>query len=174
MQALLLQCSTKGLPECFGEVESGDRTENTVDAFIDVHWKSERNTYIDAVLALNYETLNKITKNGIFPHWTTQAIDAVTKANLPLEDKRRRTAWLFRDAQQLARAPQSTDVLNGLIGWMPREDWSPIIKANQDNPWMLESLHDEADRQGKHTLACRFLTALKRTYGKVTKNQEAM
>ncbi len=172
MQELLSQCGLQGLWKCFGETEVNDHRENTLNAFIDQHWASERNSYIEAVLALHDEALKISTKTGIFPHWTSQAIDAVSKADLPLEDKRRRTAWLFRHSPKVVLSQLSIDTLYALIGWLPGEDWIPIIKANRENSWLLHDLYTQAERQGKHVLACRFLATLKRTCPRVAENSE--
>ncbi|HWR77157.1 MAG TPA: hypothetical protein VN283_08110 [Thiobacillus sp.] len=170
MQAFLRQCGMAAKADAQGCFPPGGDLGESHYSFIDTHWASERKAYIDAVLALDYEALRKAQKTGIFPHWTAQAMDAVTKANIPVAGKRRRTAWLFRDAALLADSLQtffSYDVLSGLVAWLPREDWQPVIKALQGNDSMLNHLRGEAERQGKPALACRFATALGRACGKV-------
>ena len=84
---------------------------------------------------------------------------------MPIEDKRQRTAWLFRDPALLAQALQSSsscEMQTGLVAWLPREDWPPVIKALHGNGSMLDNLRAEAERQGKSALACSFAIALER------------
>jgi len=166
MQAFLQQCRPSDGWNCFGIDPTEHYSDYLLENFVDTQWATERKAYLDAVLALDYEALRTMQKTGIFPHWTTQAINAVTQANLPVEDKRRRIAWLFRDATLLKRALLgggfSSEVQSGLVTWLPREDWLPLIKALKDRNGNLESLRSEADRQGKKLLSCRFSTALQR------------
>ncbi len=169
MQAFLQQC---GMPaddshDCFHP--TGDVTEPNI-SFIDQHWASDRKAYLDAVLSLDYAVLRSEQKFGIFPEWLAQAIDAVSKANMPVEDKRKRTAWLFRDPALLAQAMQTSasyEMQTGLVAWLPREDWRPVIKALQGKDLILDSLRTQAEGQGKPALACTLANALGRVCSKV-------
>ena len=170
MQAFLRQC---GMPvdgemhDCFPPV--GEVADPNV-SFIDQHWASERKAYLDAVMSLDYAVLRSEQKSGIFPQWIVQAIDAVSKANMPIEDKRKRTAWLFRDPALLAQAMQpysSYEMQTGLVAWLPPEDWRPVIKALHGNDSMLDILRAEAERQDKPALACSFTIALGRACSKL-------
>lgn len=160
MQGLLTQCITTGLAECFPVEILSAQLEDSHYTFIDQNWATERQTYIENVLALNYKQLEKINQQGIFPHWVSAAIRAVSSSDLSIQEKRRRTAWLFRDKKQLARSALSTDVLNTLITWLPEEDWKPILRAIDEQSWLLDSLRREAEHQGKKSLACHFAKAL--------------
>ena len=169
MQAFLRQCGmpADGETHCF---PPADEVANPNFNFVNEHWASERKAYMDAVLSLNYAALRSAQKAGIFPQWVAQAVDAVSKGNMPAVDKRQRTAWLFRDPALLAEAMQTSssyEVQIGLIVWLPREDWRPVIKALHGNDSMLDSLRAEAERQGKSALACTFATALGRACPKV-------
>ena len=175
MQAFLRQC---GMPadaktqDCF--LSANDEADPNFN-FIDKHWASDRKAYIDAVLSLDYAALRSAQKAVLFPQWVAQAIDAVSKANMPVVDKRQRTAWLFRDPTLLAEAMQAYsgyETLTGLVAWLPREDWLPVIKALQGNNPMLDHLHGEAARQGKQALACRFATVLGRACRKVQREAD--
>lgn len=168
MQAFLRQCGKATAADsqnCFPPGDDASESSFSFSSFVDTQWASERKAYLDAVLALDYDALRTAKKTGIFPHWTAQAIDTVTKADMPVADKRRRTAWLFRDAGLLANALQtdtSYEALTGLVAWLPREDWQPVIKALKGHDSMLNILRGEAEQQNKHALACRFATALGR------------
>ena len=169
MQAFLRQCGmpADGETHCF---PPADEVADPNFNFVNEHWASERKAYMDAVLSLNYAALRSAQKAGIFPQWVAQAVDAVSKANMPAVDKRQRTAWLFRDPALLAEAMQTSssyEMQIGLIAWLPREDWRPVIKALHGNDSMLDSLRAEAERQGKSALACTFATALGRVCPKV-------
>ena len=169
MQAFLHQC---GMPvddpyDCFPS--EGEATEPNL-SFIDQHWASDRKSYLDAVLSLDYAVLRSQQKSGIFSEWLAQAINLVSKANMPIEDKRKRTAWLFRDPALLAQAMQSYtshETLIGLVAWLPREDWRPVINAFHGNGYMLDFLRAEAESQSSPALACSFATALGRACHKV-------
>lgn len=166
MQAFLRQCgkpTEADSQNCFPPGGDAGESSFNFSSFVDTQWASERKAYLDAVLALDYDALRTAKKTGIFPHWTAQAIDTVTKADMPVADKRRRTARLFRDAVLLANALQtdtSYETLTGLVAWLPREDWQPVIKALKGNDSMLNILRGESEQQNKHALACRFATAL--------------
>lgn len=160
MQALLTQCIETSLAECFPSQILSDQTENSHYIFLDQNWAAERQTYLENVLALNYKRLDKINQQGIFPHWISAAINAVSSSDLSIQEKRRRTAWLFRDKGRLARSALSNDVLSTLIAWLPEEDWKPILRAINGQNWLLDSLRREAEQQGKKSLACHFAKAL--------------
>lgn len=167
MQAFLRQCKPSTFTECFAgpPVPAADAAPRSYPGspglgyFADRHWDAERRAFIDAVLAFDQEQLRNLKAAGIFGHWVTDAIRAVSAAKLPLEQKRRRTAWLFRDPVLLARALER-EMLLGLIDWLPREDWGPLIKAGAGAKWQLDELRRAALKQDKLALACRFSVAL--------------
>lgn len=168
MQAFLQQCGPQlaACPEL--DLNSESAPPATGPAFEDRHWAAERQAYLGAVLALDAAALRTQAQAGIFPGWTFAAIEAVTKADLPLAEKRRRTAWLFRDAGHLGRALANEGraaLFDGLLAWLPAQDWGPLIKAYKGQPDVLERLRDSAAQQGKTQLACRLSTALGQACG---------
>jgi hypothetical protein len=165
VQAFLWQCGP-GLTHCAKLQEAAEVAPPSPASFADTHWKAERKAYLDAVLALDHAALRAMHQAGVPSHWIGAAIDMVSKAEMTVAEKRRRTAWLFRDGPQLARAVQTEDgsnTLSQLLPWLPAEDWGPVLKALKGRRWALESLRDKADERGDTRLSCRFSTALERS-----------
>jgi len=145
----------------------------TRDEFVDTTFAAQRLAYLDAVIKLDKARLVTIEQQGVLAHWTLAAIEAVSKADLPLPEKRRRTAWLFRDATRLRAALSLSNyeavdpIVLGLATWLPREDWPPVLAAlksaadtDAGDPLMhLKMLADRAKDKGDAVLACRFLRA---------------
>jgi hypothetical protein len=170
MQALLSQCQGKELLECLGysspEPDAGNQRAypeqySGLAAFADAYWDTERKTFIKAILDFEPQVLSAMKAAGIFPHWVTDALSAVSVSSLSLPEKRRRVAWLFRD-RTLLRAALEYQMLIGLVDWLPPEDWGPIIQQGQEH---LRSLQYSAEGKGRAKLACRFATALKQPCG---------
>ena len=181
MQALLSQCQVNGyaLLECLGDSQAAEDTADNriypeqahgIGVFADKYWNAERQAFIDAVLEFKPEVLSAMKAEGVFPHWVTDALSAVSASSLSLAEKRRRTAWLFRD-RPLLRSALELYMLDGLVDWLPREDWGPIIQEGSED--MLSSLRYTAEQKGKTSLACRFATALKRPCQRKEEGDEA-
>lgn len=120
--------------------------------FVDVLGAEKNKAYQAAVLALDKPTLKALQADGVLGLWTGEAIQRVGASNLSLEEKRKRTAWLFFDHAQLERA-LSDEVVASLLPWLPREDWKPVLKAlaqRGTSPATLESL----TKKGFTRLAC--------------------
>ncbi|MGE5385063.1 MAG: ankyrin repeat domain-containing protein [Betaproteobacteria bacterium] len=170
MQAILALCQSKDISECFSDSHSVSAADQRsypdqgagLATFADMHWNSERKAFVKAVLDFKLESLAAMKAEGVFPHWITDALSAVSKSSLSLDEKRRRAAWLFRD-HALLRVALTTQMLDGLVEWLPREDWGVIIK---EGPEHLNSLLYSAKTKGKKDLACRFSTALKQPCGR--------
>lgn len=107
-----------------------DAFTGTLDpqTFIDVLGAEKNKAYQAAVLTLDKPALKALQANGVLGLWTGEAIKRVGASNLSLEEKRKRTAWIFFDHVQLERA-LSDDVVASLLPWLPREDWKPVLKA---------------------------------------------
>ena len=164
------------------KAEEGKRPESTVtkcdpyqgcslQGFIDTYKAAEHKAYIDAVLALDKPKLKSLEAEGIAPHWTWEAIQSVTESLLPLAEKRKRTAWIFRNHKLLTAAMHS-DTLEKLIDWLPREDWWPVLEAARGNSYLFERLRKVAKNQGKHLLACDFDNARGRICGESISDAE--
>gem|GEM_PF-1282802 len=168
-QAFLLQCDPEKIEECLGiksnEYLYGKERENflhenpyssqTPIELINNYKTQEHEAYLAAILELNKPKLEALQAHGIPPQWTEEALQAVNKSALPLADKRQRTAWIFRDHEQLASALR-TDIVENFIDWLPREDWRPVLKALKGNAYLLSNLAEKARTKGLDDLACDF------------------
>jgi hypothetical protein len=170
MQALLNQCKGEELLACLGDHAPVEAPVNRriypewgrgMGQFADRHWNAERQAFVSATLDFKPNALRAMKAEGVFPHWVRDALSAVSASQLSLAEKRRRAAWLFEDRSLLGAALES-QMLDGLVDWLPREDWEPIIDLG---PEYLSSLQYTADKKGKAELACRFSTALKQLCG---------
>lgn len=168
-QAFLLQCDPEKIEECLG-IKSNEylyekERENflhenpyssqTPIELINNYKTQEHEAYLAAILELNKPKLEALQAHGIPPQWTAEALQAVNKSALPLADKRQRTAWIFRDHEQLASALRS-DIVEDFIDWLPREDWRPVLKALKGNAYLLSNLAEKARTKGLDDLACDF------------------
>jgi hypothetical protein len=143
------------------ECQSADGWALSLRDFLDRHWGAERQRYLDAVLALDSTALIELRRQPTPPHWTRDAILAVSTAPLPLADKRARTAWLFREAH-LAQAVDY-DSARALRPWLPAEDWTPVLRALDGKTELLQMLYDDVEQEGGNAaLSCRLAKALKR------------
>ena len=181
MWALMLQCDLLDVAKCLGvgdyPMEGNAPTWDAPherDYFIDHFYGEQRKAYLDAVLTLDMPRLKQLEQDGVPPNWTLDAIEMVSKSDLSVPDKRRRTAWLFRDAEGLRAAlspsnvkgTEATDtIVLGLGAWLPREDWRPLLAALKvdadqgDAFWHVKDLARKAQEQGNPALACRLFHA---------------
>jgi hypothetical protein len=112
MQALLSQCKGEHLLACLGDHAPVEDSVNqrvypeggrAMGHFADMHWNVERKAFVNAVLDFKPKVLRAMKAEGVFPHWVTEALSAVSASQLSLAEKRRRAAWLFRDRALLGR-----------------------------------------------------------------------
>jgi hypothetical protein len=128
------------------------RRGGSVEMFVDAHRSAERAAYLKAVQDLDKPVLKAMEAGGVPSWWTREALRAVsTSATLQLAEKRQRMAWLFKNHKQLAQA-LSSDIADGMVAWLPREDWWPILKVWPGVSWLVGT----ARAQGKEALACDF------------------
>lgn len=90
--------------------------------FADMHWNVERKAFVNAFLDFKPEVLRAMQAEGVFPHWVTEALSAVSASKLSLAEKRRSAAWVLRDRALLGAALES-QMLASLVHWLPSEDW---------------------------------------------------
>ena len=134
-----------------------------VDLFIKTYWSQERQAFLQALLKLDFTQLKAFREQGIPGEWVWAALEAVTAADLPIAVKRQCTAWLFRNPMALSAALKndvgSEQQLRGLVAWLPSEDWGPMLAALDEGSYLLSVLQEEAEKQHKKRLACRFAKA---------------
>lgn len=121
--------------------------------------KVQHETYLKAVLDLNVPVLNQLMQEGVPGQWTAEAIIAISKSDMGLVEKRKRTAYIFHDHTQLARALATYNykLFKALISWLPREDWWPIYSVVPPQASESDLLHyaiEVATEQGKKDLVC--------------------
>lgn len=121
--------------------------------FINTFRAAQYNEYQSAILSLDKPKLKAIQQNGIPGDWTAEAIKRVGASRLPLEDKRKRTAWIFYDHAQLARS-LNNEIMIGLLDWLPREDWGPILKLIAKRRDNVADVREAAQAKGLDRLAC--------------------
>jgi hypothetical protein len=92
-----------------------------------------RAAYKAAVAARDRAQLRQLREDGIPAWWTAAEIEDLAKADFPLEEKRRRIALLFADADHLTEA-LSTTSLESLATWLPRQDWAPFLRIIAKKP----------------------------------------
>lgn len=121
---------------------------------------AEHLAYLAAIAELDKPKLRVLQAQGIPPQWTAEALQALNKSTLSLANKRQRTAWIFRDHKQLTALFNSTDSIGipeGLVDWLPREDWRPLLQVleelNRDDIF-LRMLAYKARAKGLNNLAC--------------------
>ncbi|HEX8963754.1 MAG TPA: hypothetical protein VF801_12195, partial [Rhodocyclaceae bacterium] len=121
--------------------------------FIRAFWSGRHDEYQAAILALDKPRLKALQEGGIPGDWTADALRRVGASKLPLAEKRKRIAWIFYDHRQLARALDS-DMLEGLLGWLPREDWGPLLAVLSEQGINVRRLRQLAEEKGLSRLAC--------------------
>lgn len=108
----------------------------SVRELVDAIGAERRAAYEAALVAHDNAQLRALLATGIPPWWTAAEIQALGKADLPLDEKRRRIALLFADPVQLSRAlgDEEASVTSTLGPWLPREDWAPILRLVRKSP----------------------------------------
>jgi hypothetical protein len=163
-EALLEQCDAlerdlqcKGIPALADQTPAADAfAPLPLAEFIKTHRKDQYDAYLAAVLALDRPRFRQFAARGVPGDWTADAIQKVSVSALPLIDKRRRTAMLFADRIQLGRSLRS-DVLEGLVDWLPYEDWRPVLDAlskRPDDGYVRTYLRERVAAKGLQALAC--------------------
>ncbi|HEX8988265.1 MAG TPA: hypothetical protein VF816_09910 [Rhodocyclaceae bacterium] len=121
--------------------------------FLKTYWAVRYDEYQAAILALDKPRLKTLQQGGIPGDWTADAIRRVGASTLPLAEKRKRIAWIFYDRRQLARALDS-DMTEGLLDWLPREDWGPLLAVLSEQGINVRRLRQLAEEKGLSRLAC--------------------
>jgi hypothetical protein len=130
-----------------------------VATFIDEYWRDEKASFEAALLAYDTSALSTQRARGLPVIWISEGIRTVSSdTTSSLIERRRRTAWLFRDTR-LADVVVA-DVAVGLLPWLPAEDWTPIVRAHADDTTMLRFIHRMARREGRDDVACRVAKVL--------------
>ena len=98
---------------------------------------ADRRTALRAALAEHdHARMRQLLDDGVPAWWTAAEINDLAKADLPLEEKRRRAALLFADAAQLGAAFDSDryQMPDSLAPWLPRQDWQPVLRLVAKTP----------------------------------------
>ena len=103
---------------------------------VDVLGAERRATYRAALAVHDHAQLQRLSASGIPAWWTAAEIQALAKADLPPDEKRRRIALLFAEPDQLAKALRvgGYEVASTLGPWLPRQDWGPILRLVRKDP----------------------------------------
>lgn len=161
VQAYYAHCAAARSQEPPAECQPADGWSMSLRDFVDRHWGAERQRYLDAVLALDPAALPELRNQPTPPHWTRDAIIAVSNLSLPLAGKRARTTWLFR-TPHLVQAIDY-DSARALRAWLPAEDWTPVLRALDGRTELPQMLYDETRQDGSSAaLSCRLARALRR------------
>lgn len=119
---------------------------------------ARRAAYADALAARDRRRLASLTAAGIPTRWTATEIEALERASLSLEEKRRRIALLFANPDRLAAVFDESHraLLPSLRSWLPDSDWAPILRLIAAHPaaWMRRMGY-QSPGFGSPALRCR-------------------
>jgi hypothetical protein len=103
---------------------------------LDALGAGRRAAYRAAIANRDHAQLRRLLTTGVPAWWTAAEIKDLGKADLSLEEKRRRMALLFANADQLTEALRSDgyDLTESLATWLPRQDWTPILRILGKDP----------------------------------------
>lgn len=123
------------------------RTGHGVAVFrlVDELGSARRRDYAKAIAALDRASLRRLASQGIPHWWTHDELLQLSAAPISLEKKRRRAALLFADHEQMARVfdNPSRNLLESLLGWLPDQDWEPVLGHLRRNPDTFREALDE-------------------------------
>ena len=154
-----------GLPSIDDAAEKPETPESMLpqSTFVERYGAGLRQRWLDAFQAGDFAALRSPDLSAPLPEWRQAGLVALTASALPLDQKRQRIAWMFRDKAGMAASfgPSASQapVLLGLVTWLPREDWRPMLVAIGQDETMLLSLRDAAAARGDARLACTFAKA---------------
>ncbi|WP_124542257.1 hypothetical protein [Piscinibacter terrae] len=165
-----LSCQGIGV---LGEYESGAEPEAKdvlamlregeavpIQRLVDVVGVERKKAYQAAIAARDRNEMRRLLSMGIAARWTAAEIRALGPAELPLEEKRRRIALLFANADQLdlAMSEDRFGLTESLLGWLPMQDWGPVLRLIERSPDLWRgaagALRDAAEKAGRGDLAC--------------------
>lgn len=141
--------SDDGNLDCFADQASGQPVDEgrpvlerlregaqvPLSELIDALGTERRAAYRAALAAHDHARLRFLHASGIPARWTAAEIEALSKAELSIGEKRRRIALLFADAGQLAGplAASGYDLPQAVV-WLPRQDWGPVLRIIGKSP----------------------------------------
>ena len=161
LDAFIQQCGSKESPLCADT--AGDAAIGAVSPqrMLDQVFAARRQAWLDAVMRLDKPALSEADRQGVAAHWLLAAFARVTAADLPLADKRARIAWLLRDHQRTRAAVQNigygdpdAQSVDGLLDWLPDEDWPTLLAAYEGMGDALGELQRDAKEKKRSYLAC--------------------
>lgn len=156
--ALALQCSFKAISECFNISDEmyNEGNSNSIQTYL----SDDKKTFFAALDRLDRKALHKASEAGLFPQWLNEAVKRINEnSTWSLLEKRKRMAWLLAQHHLLLGLNEET--LQGLLIWLPAEDWGPIIDAQRcSNSYMLSNIAEESKAQKNPALYRRLEKAL--------------
>ena len=168
-QALDKQCSNNDPTSCFGISPDADLMRlqpQSVAGFVAENGDEQRQRWIAAFLTNDAAALKAL---DVFPAWRAESLAALTASTLPLDERRRRIAWMFRDKAGMAASFGSDrqydwaegvqPAIVGLVAWLPLQDWRPLLAALGKDNMALAPLVNAAKAKGDGRLACMFAQA---------------
>ena len=104
----------------------------------------------------DHARLRQLLDDGVPAWWLAAEIRDLGKADLPLEEKRRRIALLFADADQLSEALDSDkyELPDALATWLPRRDWKPVLRIVAKAPDAWFDMTQRVRKSVDAVLAC--------------------
>ncbi len=116
------------LGECkpLDEVNKSD-AKVSIAQFADTYWPQARQEFLNALLRNDRVALNDMREVGLFPHWLSAGLQALSETNsLGWSEKRQQAGWILALSQPSPDYDEAT--LNSLLLWLPAEDWRAIVQ----------------------------------------------
>lgn len=162
-EALLTNCDLRNTQDCLvlpDALRRPDEADAALSVALDQLLSGEKGAFLDAINRLDRPALATARSAGLFPHWVDEAVArvAASGSGVPLAEKRKRMAWLLAQHDQLTGLQGPT--LNGLVDWLPPEDWGTILRSLRCNAaYLLDQVGDEAKKQSRPALEARVRAA---------------
>ena len=139
-----------------GRLRAGDQVD--LHELLDILGTDRRAAYRAALARHDHVELGRLLAAGVPAWWTADEIEALAKSDLPLEERRRRIALSFANADQLEAALHAGpyDVPDSLTSWLPRQDWRPILRIVEKHPNVWFDLAQRIRASVGKELACEF------------------
>lgn len=131
-----------------------------IQRLVDQIGNDRKVNYAAAIAAHDNAQVRSLLAKGIPPAWTAAEIQALGKADVSIEEKRRRIALLFANPDQLDRTLNKDryGLPETLLAWLPYQDWKPVFRVIARDPdiWRDAAmrLRESAEKAHRSDLAC--------------------